>query len=215
MIAATTIEAPAASSARQSLQSAYEELGDRATVAQIAAKAGVDLEVAEEFIDEIIDADSEASDVGVPRGEEVGAWDDGKPMHMAQPGEPTDKLNRPVAKDLIPVFEDTAEFRALIVALGRCKSAIKNLAQRGSAAELDAQSAIGFLEEVQLHLESTTPYCVCPSCSGQKRHGLHRRKLCPTCRGLGFICAGGFARLHADLQAIANGYQREQNREQL
>jgi Zn finger protein HypA/HybF involved in hydrogenase expression len=207
MIAATTVEEPAASSARHSLQSVYEELGDRATVAQIAARAGVDIELAEEVIDEIIDADAEVSDGGVPRGEEVGASDDGKPMYMARPGEPTDQLDRPLAKDLIPVFEDTAEFRALIIALGRCKSAIRNLAQRQSAAELDAASAISFLEEVQLHLESATPFCVCPSCSGQKRHGLHRRKRCPTCRGLGFICAGGFTRLHPDLQVIANGYR--------
>ncbi len=205
---ATTIEAPAESSARQRLQAAYDELGDQATASQIAAKAGINLELADEFVDELIDADAEQSDGAVPRGEEVGVWADGGPMYMARPGEPTDKLGRPLAPDLIAVFEDAAEFRALIIALGRCKSALRNLAERRSAVELDAVAAIGFLDEVQLHLESTAPHCVCPSCSGQKRHGLARRKPCPTCRGLGFICAGDFARLNADLQSIAGAYRR-------
>jgi len=106
---------------------------------------------------------------------------------MARPGEPTDKLGRPLAPDLIPVFEDASEFRALIIALGRCKPAIRKLAGRRSAVELDAVAVISFLDEVQLHLESTAPYCVCPSCSGQKRHGVALER--PRRRLLGFIHA--------------------------
>jgi hypothetical protein len=197
---AVLAEALAAASARSRVEAAYKELGDSATVNQIADRAGVRRDVAEEIILGIPDdsGDRKAEPI-VPRGEEIGAGPDGEYLYRARRGEATDRLQRPLSPELASIFSDLPEFDALIAALAQCQTRIGKLARRQAAARVDAARLVEQLRAAEETLREQAPFCVCPSCSGQAAN-------CPTCENTGFISEGTFARLNQDLQEIAHGY---------
>jgi hypothetical protein len=180
------------------VEAALAELGDSATVNQIAERANVSAKFAGQVIDAMPDPDEPAT----PRGEEVGVGPDGRPLHLARDGEPTDRLNRPLGGAMLHVFNDLEELDGIVDAIGQLQARLAKAAGRKSGQWLDPRSAASCLNDACRLVRFGKPYCVCPSCGGMPA----MPKGCPTCRSTGFICEGNFAGLNNELKVVASGY---------
>ncbi len=182
--------------ARVRITEALRELGDSATCEQIAQKAGVSVQLA----GEIIDAQDTHAKPAVTRGEEHGIdAETGKPRYLAKPGEPMDRLRRPLDGAMLEIFNDVPAFKAGIEQTEALERTVIDRQLRPSGKHFDFRQAGDCLRRVKTLIASAEPYCVCPSCGG-------RADNCPTCANAGFISLGGYETLHVDLQEVAEGY---------
>ncbi len=169
------------------------ELGASATPEQIAEKADFSVRLVREIID------PEAAPA-ITRGEEHGIDAETKrPLYLAKPGEPMDRLRRPLDGAMLEIFKDVPAFKAAMEQTEALERAVIDRQLRPSGKHFDFRQAGDCLRRTKTLIASAEPYCVCPSCGG-------RADKCPTCANAGFISLGGYEKLHVDLQEVAEGY---------
>ena len=143
----------------------------------------------------------------VRRGLECGLDENGKPLYLAKPGEPTDALGRPLPEDIYEAFEDAKTLLEYLQYIERICKGLAQMESRSIARHLD----YGELDKASViyrrQFTQGRPKCVCPSCHGTGRYGDKKSANCPTCKGDGWIAHGNYDALNGDLRGIAEGYR--------